>query len=74
MSGKCGHCGASLKGKRSDALYCSEACRVAAYRARRPGGAYSRQCEECGQWFTAGTPAGRFCSSRCRVRAYRRKA
>jgi hypothetical protein len=31
---RCGHCDAPLEPRRSDALYCSGRCRVAAFRAR----------------------------------------
>ena len=37
----CGHCGKAFEGKRSDAVYCGNACRQAAYKSknRRPRGA-----------------------------------
>lgn len=31
----CTHCGSTMLATRSDARYCSDACRQAAYRARR---------------------------------------
>ncbi len=31
----CAHCGGTMLALRSDARYCSDACRQAAYRARR---------------------------------------
>jgi hypothetical protein len=70
--GKCEQCGASLKGKREGARYCSIACRVAAHRARAATGAQQRECPECGKWYVPGTRRGRFCSTRCRVASWRR--
>ena len=35
MERQCEECGAPLTGKRSDARYCSKACRQAAYRQRK---------------------------------------
>ena len=33
----CGHCGQAFEGKRSDAVYCGNTCRQAAYKAKRRG-------------------------------------
>ena len=53
----CAFCGAGLEGRRSDARYCSTACRVEAWRLRR---------------LLEGRPVGRYATAADRMAAYGR--
>jgi len=88
---RCQHCGeeffvtlyvpgfAGTRGQQR--RFCSDACRQAAYRERKPKPPAPastppprRRCQRCGQWFTPGRGGlVRFCSGACRVGAWRRR-
>lgn len=55
--------------KRSDARWCSAACRE---RARRGTSLWEQECLKCWEPFV-GRPHALYCSQRCRQAAYRRR-
>ncbi len=66
----CGACRADLTGRRSDAKFCTEACRRRARRRERVPA--TRSCRECGATFTIGMARGdanrQHCSKSCAKR------
>ena len=55
----CAHCGKTYTPKRSDSLYCTPRCRVAAHRAKQPTAALVVACAVCGKEFEAGRAGAR---------------
>lgn len=68
----CEICNRPQRTNRSDAKYCSDACRVKAYRARQRNHRYT-PCEVCGENFLNRTMRGLYCSPACRQSAYRER-
>jgi len=64
----CRVCTKPITGKRSDAQFCSAACRQLWHRAQRGG--HTQHCYHCGEVFRSTRPA-KFCSARCRKAASR---
>ena len=69
----CAHCGKTYTPKRSDSLYCTPRCRVAAHRAKQPTAALVVACAVCGKEFEAGRAGALYCSPSCKGKAYRRR-
>jgi hypothetical protein len=78
-TGSCDRCGESLVGKRIDARYCGQRCRLLATKRRLKirAGAFvvgeSRNCVECGKSFKVAFSRHVFCSDACSGIAYRRR-
>ena len=68
----CAHCGQTYTPTRSDSIYCTAACRVAAHRAKRPVAAPTVVCVVCGHEFQ-GRAGALYCSPSCKGKAYRRR-
>jgi len=77
---RCACCKRKFTPKRTDARYCSAACRQRAYRRRQrarrrglssPPAARVNLCQHCGAGFWATAPGQRYCSPSCRQLAYR---
>jgi len=72
----CRRCGAPLANRDPRAVYCSPACRLAAWRARRqpaPRSTGPVRCVVCGTPFAAQRPSARYCSAACSQAAYRKR-
>ena len=66
----CSVCGQDFLASRSDALYCSPACRA---RARRLRDASRVECPGCRSSFVPSRTTQRYCCPECRQRAERRR-
>lgn len=88
MKSKCYQCGQDFDCTRTDAVFCTDRCKAAWYRAAEQAtGKHvplqdfeSKFCEHCGTqfWFNAYAKRGgqrvpRFCSEKCRVASFRDK-
>ena len=69
----CAHCGQTYTPKRSNSVYCTPKCRVAAHRAKQPTAALVAVCVVCGKEFEAGRAGALYCSPSCKGKAYRRR-
>jgi ribosomal protein L24E len=69
---QCQWCKQEFSPKRSDAVFCSTKCRVAAHRASKPKFTQEKFCDYCGSMTQPGQPH-RYCSNACRQAAYRKR-
>lgn len=75
----CARCGIEFevgKGQASTRKYCSDACRIKSYNAKRYNEKAPEICPECGDWIEQEEGKGRyrrFCSDQCRVKYHARK-
>ena len=69
----CAHCGQTYTPTRSDSIYCTAACRVAAHRAKASTPALVAVCVVCGQEFQPKRAGALYCSPSCKGKAYRRR-
>ena len=69
----CAHCGQTYTPKRSNSVYCTSKCRVAAHRAKQPTAALIVACVVCGKEFKAGRSGALYCSLSCKGKAYRKR-
>ena len=70
----CKHCGNEFHSNWPAAQYCSDKCRVAAFRERKksePKG--MKICPGCYQRFAAKNSKKRFCSDACKMACYRQR-
>jgi hypothetical protein len=65
----CANCGTTFTGSRSDAVYCSIACRNVAAQRRHRARRLEQPCDCCGVAFTPARSDVRYCSTQCRNRA-----
>ena len=70
---ECSHCGQTYTPKRSDSVYCTSRCRVAAHRGKQPTAALTVACVVCGESFETGRAGALYCSPSCKGKAYRRR-
>ena len=69
----CAHCGQTYTPKRSNSVYCTFKCRVAAHRTKQPTAALIVACVVCGKEFETGRSKAVYCSRSCQGKAYRRR-
>jgi len=71
---RCTFCAHTFRYVRRDTLYCSRACRQAAYRLRTGAGRYNNMaCTVCGKEIQTIRWDRMVCSSACRQRLYRQR-
>jgi hypothetical protein len=78
---RCPECRHIFTSSRSDAVYCSQACRQKAARKRSKAAAGRRRqsakhvttCMDCKQPFVTVSASSRYCSQACRQSAYRQR-
>ena len=69
----CAHCSKTYTPKRSNSIYCTPKCRVAAHRAKQPTSTLTVACAVCGKKFEAGRSGALYCSPSCKGKAYRKR-
>ena len=64
----CEQCGEAFVSKRSDRMFCKDACRVKASRQRTKQPLAVRNCDQCGVEYQPKRKTSVFCSAKCRVK------